>query len=227
MSNHLAVAMATAALSRTLSEALAAGLPGGVDSAVVTTLRPQTLAATDAAARGINLYLYRTVPNGAASAAELPARRSDGTLAARPLQAVDLHYLLTFSGDDTSLEPQRLLGLAVTALAVRPVLSREVLRRTVQEAVQADPRTWQQYADLDQQPDIVRLSPLPLDVEDLTKLWAMLFHSPYRLSLAYQATVVLLEGDAALAPVPEVRERTIQLAPSTAAPSTPGTLGRG
>ena len=109
MSNHLAVAMVTSALSRTLSEALASESPGGVQNAKVTTQRPQTLPTTDTDAAGVNVFLFRVLPNGARSADELPARRGDGSLVRRPRQALDLRYLLTFYGDETSLEPQRLL----------------------------------------------------------------------------------------------------------------------
>jgi len=214
MSNHLGVAAATAVLRRLLSEAVAAAPPGGVDSATVTTLRPQALAATDADVRGVNLYLYRLTPDGAAWAVDLPARRPDGALVARPAQAVDLHYLLTFSGDETALEPQRLLGQVVTALAVQPVLSRELFAETVREAAERDPQTWLQYADLADRAEAVRLSMLPLDVEDLMRLWSALCQSPYRLSMAYQARVVVLEGLVTpIAPVPvQDRGLVVQLA---------------
>lgn len=193
MSNHLAVAMVTAALTRTLVEALADPSLGGVENTAVTTLRPQSLAATDAQARGINVYLYRVTPNGAWTVADLPTRGSDGqSLVARPRQALDLHYLLTFSGDESTLEPQRLLGLTVSTLASRPVLSPELIRRFARDAV--TPNDWQQHSDLADQPDSVRVTLQPMDLEDSTKLWSSLYHSSYRLSIAYQATAVLIEG---------------------------------
>jgi hypothetical protein len=213
MSNHLGVATATAVLRRLLSEAVAAGVPGGVDSATVTTLRPHALAGTDAGARGVNLYLYRLVPNGAAWAVELPARRADGSLAARPAQAVDLHYLLTFSGDDATLEPQRLLGQVVTALAVQPILTRAAVAETVREEHDRDPQTWLQHTDLGEGAEMVRLSMVPLTVEDLTRLWSGLAQGPYRLSLAYQATVVVLEGLVKPVPVEPVREPQLRVVP--------------
>ena len=213
--------MASAALRGVLSEAIAAGLPGSVESATVTTLRPEALAGTDTAARGINVYLFRAVPNGAAWAVQLPARNSAGEPVAQPAQAVDLQYLLTFSGDDAALEPQRLLGLAAATLAVQPVLSRETIRRTIREAAAADSKTWQRYADLGEQPEMVRLSMLPMSVEELSRLWSMMSSTPYRLSLVYQATVVLIEGDIAPAVTAEVRETAITVTPSTAAPPRP------
>jgi hypothetical protein len=211
--------MVTSALSRTLNEALTTGLPGGVENARVTTQRPQVLAPTDTDARGVNLFLYRVVSNGMRSAAELPARTGDGMLVSRPRQALDLEYLLTFYGEESALEPQRLLGLTVSTLTVQPILGRGVIEGAVQQAVTDDPAAWQQHADLADQLDPVRLSMLPLDLEELTKLWSMFTHTPYRLSVAYQATVVLLDGQATLAPhAPLVRDRVIEAQPSLTPP---------
>jgi hypothetical protein len=80
---------------------------------------------------------------------------------------------------------------------------------------------------------VVRLSLLPMDFEDSSKLWTALFPSSYRLSIAYQATVVLIEGPTAPVGVPTVKNRTIGLRPSAALPPTapptgttaPGTAG--
>ncbi|MEW9529281.1 DUF4255 domain-containing protein [Microbispora sp. NPDC049125] len=225
MSNHLAVAMVTSALGRTLSEAMAAGPAGGVQNARVTTQRPQTLAATDTDAGGVNVFLYRVVANGARSAAELPARRGDGVLVNRPRQALDLHYLLTFYGNEPALEPQRLLGLAVSTLTLRPVLGREVIGQAVRQAVEDDPAAWQQYADLADQLDAVRLTLLPLNLEELTKLWSMFSHTPYRLSVAYQAVSVLLDGPGTpMPPAREVSDRMITVSPSAGPPAAPAAV---
>lgn len=210
MSNHLAVAMVTAALTRTLVEALADPSLGGVENTAVTTLRPQSLAATDAQARGINVYLYRVTPNGAWTVADLPTRRADGrSLMARPRQALDLHYLLTFSGDESTLEPQRLLGLTVSTLASRPVLSPELIRQFAEEAV--PPNDWQQHSDLADQPDSVRFTLQPMNLEDSTKLWSLLYPSSYRLSIAYQATAILIEGREVPTTATPVATRTIDV----------------
>jgi hypothetical protein len=200
MSNALSVAMVTAAMSRILSEALP-GMPGGgVPNAGVTTLRPDMLANADGDARGINVFLYEVVPNGAWTGANLPTRRPDGTVLARPQQALDLHYLLTFSGEERDLEPQRMLGVAVTTLTARPVLSREFVRDLIGRAGTAPIPAWAQFSDLADQVDVVRFTLLPLSLEELSKLWSTFFQAPYRLSVAYHAAVVLLED--ALTPHP-------------------------
>ena len=212
MSNPLAVATVTAALRRILGEALVGVPGGGVDTARVTSLRPDMLANADGDARGINVFLYQVSGNGSWANAALPARRSDGTVVARPEQAVDLHYLLTFSGDESALEPQRMLGAAVTALCTRPVLSRAFLREVVARAVEQDPGTWLQFSDLAEQVDVVRFTPLSLNLEELSKLWSTFIGSPYRLSVTYQACVVLLDGDLTPQPALPVLTRGLDAA---------------
>jgi hypothetical protein len=212
MSNSLSVAMVTAALSRILSEALPLVPGGGVENARVTTLRPDMLASVDGEARGINVFLYEVVSNGSWTAANLPTRRPDGTVLARPQQALDLHYLLTFSGDESALEPQRMLGVAITTLTARPVLSRELVRDLIERATRADPTTWERFSDLADQVDVVRFTLLPLNLEELSKLWSTFFQAPYRLSVAFHAAVVLLEDDLAPAPSLPVLNRGVDVA---------------
>ena len=235
MSNSLSVAMVTSALSRILAEALPRVPNGGVQNARVTTLRPDMLANANGDAHGINVFLYEVVGNSHWSGAALPARRSDGTGVARPLQALDLHYLLTFSGDESSLEPQRMLGVAATILVARPVLSRELLRDLINRAVAEDPNAWEQFSDLADQVDVVRFTLQPLSLEELSKLWSTFFQAPYRLSIAYLASVVLLEEDLTPQAALPVLTRGVDVAALTvpsitrvvadAAPSDPVTVG--
>ncbi len=233
MSNSLAVASVTAVLSRMLSEALAVAPDGSVQSATVTTLRPDMLAAADAGSRGINVFLYQVSANAALAAADLPARRGDATVVTKPHQALDLHYLLTFTGDESLLEPQRLMGTAISTVVARPVLSRELVRAVIERAQAEAPNTWQQFSDLAEQIDVVRLTWLPLNLEELSKLWSTFLQAPYRLSVTYQATVVLVDGEVVARPalpVPPCRRRSSRWwrsipsfirAASSATPTTP------
>ena len=215
MSNSLAVAMVTAALRRTLGEALVAIPAGGVENARVTTLRPDMLAAADGDARGINVFLYQVAASPAWAGNALPTRRDDGSLLNRPEQALDLHYLLTFSGDENALEPQRMLGAAVTALVAEPVLGRQQLRDIIAAAVADDPATWQQFSDLPDQVELVRFTPQPLSLDDISKLWSNFYQAPYRLSITYQASVVLLDADMQVQPALPVLTRGLDAAALT------------
>jgi hypothetical protein len=200
MSNALAVATVTATLARILDEALAAQGDGGVSNVHTTTLRPDMLAAGGGTARGVNIFLYEVTANGAWRDADLPSRRGDGTLVTRPQQALDLHYLLTFSGDEKELEPQRLLGVTVGTLAAQPVLSRELIRHAITHVEAAE---YLSFSDLAEQIDVVRLTMSSLSLEEMSKLWSTFFQASYRLSVPYQATVVLVDnGDTPQAALP-------------------------
>jgi hypothetical protein len=152
-------------------------------------------------------------PNASLRNEELPTRRPDGSLARRPQAALDLSYLLTFYGDESTLEPQRLLGTAVSTLNARPVLVRDAIRDAIEHAVDEDPLTYLQFADLQDQVDMVKLSPVPLNLEELSKLWSVFFQTPYALSVAYQATVVLVESAVTPRDAPPVRARGLYLTP--------------
>ena len=41
----------------------------------------------------------------------------------------------------------------------------------------------------------VKFTQSPLSLEELSKLWSVFFQAPYALSVAYQATVVLIDGE--------------------------------
>src|ERR1051325_715452 len=122
MSNHLAVATVTAVLHNNLQAVLDAEVSSL--QAHVKHVRPNA-SASDLPTTGINLFLFQITPNAAARNADLPTRRSDGSFINRPAAALDLHYLLTFYGDDAKFEPQILLGCAVRALHAQPVLTRD------------------------------------------------------------------------------------------------------
>jgi hypothetical protein len=119
---------------------------------------------------------------------DLPTRRADGTLLQRPRTALDLHYLFSFRGDESALEPQRLLATTMRTLHAKPVLDNVAIA----DGVAFLPVL--ALSDLAQAIESVKLTPLPLSLEELSKLWSVFFQVPYNLSMAYQATVVVIEG---------------------------------
>jgi hypothetical protein len=54
---------------------------------------------------------------------------------------------------------------------------------------------------------------MPLSLEELSKLWSVLFQTPYALSMAYLGTVVLIEADEAPRRALPVRVRTVTAFP--------------
>jgi hypothetical protein len=206
--NFLAVAAVTASLSHLLQSAVGVDVPG----ATVTTVRPDGATAA-AHPPVVNLFLYAVAPNPALRNGDAPTRRIDGTLLQKPTAALDLHYLLTFYGDEAQLQPQQLLGSAVRTLHARPVLTRDMIQAAI-----TDPTFVANVgrSDLASQVERVKVTPVDLSLEGLSKLWSVFFQTPYALSAAYNASAVLIESeDQPPAPHAAVRQPAITVAPLT------------
>jgi hypothetical protein len=186
MSNDLAVATVTA----TLSEQLRLAVEADVSGAGISMTRPDQLESITTP--GVNIFLYQVTPNPAYRNDDLPTRRSDGTVVERPQVALDLHYLLTFYGDEASLEPQRVLGSVVRTLHARPLLTRRAIRDTI-DNVTSFP--YLQGSDLAEQIERVKFTPISLNLEELSKLWSVFFQTAYRLSVAYIGNLVLIDAN--------------------------------
>ena len=205
MSNHLAIATVTASMRLLLQEAIDAS---GV-SATVTTVRPDGTSTASPSPR-VNVYLYQVTPNAAWRNSDLPTRNDSGGLMQRPRAALDLHYLLTFYGDEPQLQPQQLLGSVVRALHARPVLSRDRIRSTIQNPIYS---TILGQSNLAEDIELVKFTPTTLSLEELSKLWAVFFQTQYALSVTYQGTVVLIETDDAPSSALPVLERNVYTVP--------------
>jgi hypothetical protein len=204
VSNHLAIATVTASLAQALQGVVEKDVAG----LTVTTTRPDSANAAAGGTR-VNLYLYQVTPNAAWRNSDLPTRADNGRLMQKPRVALDLHYLLTFYGNEAQLEPQRMLGSTVRALHSRPVLTREQIRRTII----SPPFSFLALSNLAEDIELVKFTPTSLSLEEVSKLWAVFFQTQYTLSITYQGTVVLIETeDTAGASLP-VLERNIYTVP--------------
>ncbi len=202
MSNFLAIATVTAGLSDMLQTAILADVSG----ATVTTLPPDNSGVPPV---GVNVFLYQVTPNPAWRNVDLPTRRPSSELVQRPLAALDLHYLLTFYGADGHLEPQRVLGSVVRTLHARPILTRDAIRATIAKTA----FTFLAKSNLADEIELVRFTPLTLSLEELSKFWSITFQTPYRLSVAYEATVVLIESEESTHAALPVRRRNLYVVP--------------
>ena len=68
-------------------------------------------------------------------------------------------------------------------------------------------------SDLADAHEPVRLCPLPLDLEGLSKLWSVFFQTPHALSVAWSASVVFVEESLALDPALPVTTSVVSVAP--------------
>jgi len=206
MSNFLAIATVTETLRQMLDSAVGNAIAG----ATATAVRPAATAAGAPAGLpdpGVNVFLYQVTPNASWRNMDLPNRRDDGSVSGRPRVALDLHYLLTFYGKDNQLEPQRLLGRAVQILHAKPVLTRQQVRSSVTTVA------FLKTSNLADEVELVKFVPLSLSLEELSKLWSVFFQTAYALSVAYQGTVVLIEGDESPRQALPVRERSLRVLP--------------
>lgn len=202
MSNYLAIATVTATLRQILQESIAEL----EINANVTHMAPKS-SFFDKDLCGINIFLYQVTPNSSWRNMDLPTRRHDGRLVQRPQVALDLYYLLSFYGDETKLEPQRLLGRAVSALDSEPILTGARIEDAISNDYLAD-------SDLAEQIERVKFIPLSLNLEELSKLWSLFADkSAYALSVTYQASVVLIEEEITPKPTLPVRESRLLLMP--------------
>ena len=182
MSNYLAIATVTMVLRKLIEEALA---DTGI-SVTVSTQRPAVATGEGASPTRVNVYLYQVTHNPYLGNNDLPTRRSDGTRSERSQVSLNLHYLLSFYGNETEYEPERLLGRVTSTLHAQPQLSRATIRSLVEKSDTL------KKSDLADQVELVKLTPLGLNLEEFSKLWSVFFQTTYTLSVAYAASVVLI-----------------------------------
>ncbi|GGU83288.1 hypothetical protein GCM10010211_56590 [Streptomyces albospinus] len=200
MSNALAVATVTQALALLIEH----NLHPEIDMAVsVETRKPPSDPPTEPT---ITVFLYQVTHNSSMRNNDLVTRASDGTLLKRPAAAIDLHFLISAYGEEQELVGQRLIGSVVRTLHEIPVLPRELI-------VEAAERPYLAGSDLAESPQKVRFTPTQMDVDETSKLWGMLNNTPYALSVAYQASLVLLDGHQKPAPARPVRRPEVTVVP--------------
>ncbi len=193
MSNALAIAAVTTMLDYLLTQSLAS-------SNAVVSLESVTAKPLDKARGGnestnqINIFLYQILPNAAWRNRSVPGRVKPGETGRDPL-ALTLSYLITAYGkNDDDIEGQRLLGMAMQRFHDHP----EVKARDIEQAVDSpnlspDKREILVSSNLKNQLERVRVTPQILSMEEISKMWST-FQAPYRISAAYEVSVVLIES---------------------------------
>ena len=183
MSNHLAIATITAALGETIQEALTKDVAG----ATVHVGRPEVSLGENGQSV-VALFLYQVSPNGAIRNAHLPYRGAGPALIAKPIVPLKLHYLLSFYGDAATFEPERMLGAIVRVLEERPLLRRPVIEKVIADNAELTGSDLLEDAT-------IRAQPASLNLDELSKLWSVMFQVPYVLSVAYECSTVVVEAD--------------------------------
>ncbi|MFF7546897.1 DUF4255 domain-containing protein [Streptomyces canus] len=165
----------------------------------------------------VSVFLYQVTPNTSQRNNDLPTRAADGTLVKRPAAALDLHYLISAYGDERELVGQRLIGSVVRTLHEIPILPKDVVE-------QAGERPYLAGSDLVEAAQRVRFTPTVMDVDETSKLWGMLYQTPYALSVVYQAALVFIDGRQSPVPGRPVERPEVRVLPF-GAPGAPVPAG--
>ena len=181
MSNPLAIAATT----NTLRNLLLGRMPQLDDALgdLQVTTQPPDAARKGVTAAQLNLFLFQPLMNAAWRNMDMPREVRPGETGAPPLP-LNLHYLITAYGrgdSDTDAVSHRVLGGAMSILHDHVVLG----RKEIKDALQNN--------DLGEQFERLRITPLALSGDEMWKLWAT-FQTPYRVSMAYEVTVVLIDS---------------------------------
>lgn len=190
MSNSLAIAAVTRTLRNLIDTGIRDDLPDDLPlpddvkptSEIEVTTSPLDKARdTNNSKNQINLFLYHTTPNAAWRNMDVPRQVKPGETA-QPLLALNLYYLITAYGQNNNeLISHLLLGQAARVLHDHAVLNRS----EIENALSA--------SELQEQIERVRITPQPLSLEEMSKLWTT-FQTQYRISIAYEVSVVLIES---------------------------------
>ncbi len=203
MSDFLALAAITTALRNLLDSHLNADVAG-----TTLTTRPLDRAREGITGNQVNLFLYHTAVNAAWRNQDIPWKVRPGETAFPPL-ALTLHYLITaFYGEDEDsvdtttdatriLGTHRLLARAMSTFHDFPLLD----AATINSILPANDQLAHPYDQVER----VRITPQTLTLDEISKLWSG-FQSEFRLSAAYEVSVVLIENSRpAKSPLPVLR----------------------
>lgn len=188
MSNALAIAAVTNTLRHLLEQRLQSNGTGNV---TVTTKPPDK--ARDNSNNGnngnqVNLFLYQAKENAAWKNMEIPSQTKSGETGYPPLP-LNLYYLLTtYAQNDDYPDPigHQLLGEAMSVFHDRPILFPEDIKAALPAA---DLNKYDLYNQIER----VRITPQSLSLDELSKLWTT-FQTQYRITVAYEVSVVLIES---------------------------------
>lgn len=206
MANALAIAGVTAVLRDLLNDGLVNANLDAIGQFSVTSMPLDALtdAGTDPANR-LNIFMWHAARNAAWSNQRLPARTAEGGRIDSPFLALDLHFILTATGDD-ELNAEILLGYGMQVLHETPVLTRDAIRTALGGTtgpVDADllppALRFVIASDLADQFEQIRITPAvpdadePMQLGGLSDLWSA-FSAPLRASALYQVSCVLIES---------------------------------
>jgi hypothetical protein len=200
VTDSYAVAAVTETLRAVLQPIVGSRVPGAQVDA-----RPLDELANETGVRILNVFLYRVGVDA--------AHRNEDRFGLRPGEQAQpslplvLNYLLTpYVADDAENEVvgHQMLGAAMSRLHDQPLLR------------PSDIESAAPYSDLHEQVERVRITPISMSVDEISKLWTA-FQTKYRISAAYEVRVVLIDStNPAKGALPVLRRGTEDRGPDVA-----------
>lgn len=180
MSNSLAIAAVTTTLQSLINQ----GVRNTIDSVTVTTLTLEK-AQANSDSNQINLLLYHVMPKLELGQQQTQPRGKPKKNKKASL-ALDLYYLVVAYGEkENEAKSHVLLGQVVQVLYDCAKLSPgEIEVATAREYPDSD---------LHRQLESIQITPVALSFEEMSKVWQVM-GSPYRPSMAYKVSVVMIDS---------------------------------
>ncbi|NER98390.1 MAG: DUF4255 domain-containing protein [Symploca sp. SIO1B1] len=195
MSNSQAIAGVTVMLDFLITEGVTQELGSG-ELDTVTTKPPDKAREERTEDNQINIFLYQTHPNSAWRNLDLPTKVKPGETGKPPL-ALNLYYLITAYGkDDEDTESHSLLGVAMRVLHDHPIIRSQDIDRALASqpsVLEDEKKELLRNSNLKNQVERISVTPTSLSLEEISKLWGT-FQTQYRISAAYEVSVVLIES---------------------------------
>lgn len=207
----MANALAIAAVSQVLQHLLQAGatrdhLETFLDREVRVTVQPP---GDDGQIARINLFMYHAQESPHARSAGAPSFDHDGQRINHEPLVLDLRYCITaYASDD--FHSEILLGSTVTALHEMPVLSRQNVLAVFEQDMSESSLL---HSGLAEQVEKIRIRHRNLSEDSVSRIWSA-FQVPYRASVFYEVSVVIIQQKAASQAGIPVLERRIFLQPN-------------
>lgn len=141
----------------------------------------------------LNLFLYRVTRNGELANQEIPGHGANGAAYGHPPLSLNLHYLVTAYGGSTQSTTPPLADESIAHYLLGSAM--RVLNdfAIVTDALEDSNGAQILHASLQNEYERVKLTLEPLTLEDVAKVWTAL-NRPYRLSAAYEVSVVQIES---------------------------------
>jgi len=180
MSTSLAIAAVTATLAHVVRSAVQADRSDA--DVVVGRYEP---ARSDQSLPRVSIWLYHLAHQAARRNVAPPRVRPAGRQPSRTA-ALELSYLFSFYGNESDFQAHRMLGAVIRAFHVSPILTPQTIREVVagQRALCG--------SDLGEADEQIKLIPIDLSLDNLSKLRAGYIHTAPAVSIAYKASPVLI-----------------------------------